>query len=63
MVLLQMTHRAAVPEATSVVGVDEIQSPKLLRLWILPIDETFRSLLHRCPCSINISWTKRSQHS
>jgi len=51
------TYRAAVFKATGVGSVDEIQSPKLLRSWVLPVDETFRALLYRRPYSVNISVT------
>jgi len=55
LVHLRTTYRAAVFEAAGVCSADEVQSPKLLRLLVLPVDETFRSLLYRCPCNVNIS--------
>ena len=43
---IRMAYRAAVSEATGVRSVDEVQTPELLRRWVLPVDETFRALLH-----------------
>ena len=51
---LSPTYRAPVFETTRVRRVDKIQTPKLARLRVFPVDKTFGSLLHRRPYNVKI---------